>query len=49
MQITVETRNAIDVRTAMLVLLVPKLEDRQWRPSPRAAAVDRALGGGSRR
>ncbi|MCH7644459.1 MAG: leucyl aminopeptidase [Myxococcales bacterium] len=45
MQITVETRNAIDVRTAMLVLLVPKLEGGQWRPSPRAAAVDRALGG----
>jgi len=45
MQITVEARNAIDVRTAMLVLLVPKLEDAQWRPPPRAAAVDRALGG----
>ncbi|MCH8084285.1 MAG: leucyl aminopeptidase [Myxococcales bacterium] len=45
MQITVETQNAIDVRTAMLVLLVPKLEDAQWRPPPRAAAVDRALGG----
>jgi len=45
MQITVETRNPIDVRTAMLVLLVPKLEDAQWRPPPRTAAVDRALGG----
>jgi leucyl aminopeptidase len=45
MQITVEARNAIDVRTAMLVLLVPKLEDAHWRPPPRAAAVDRALGG----
>jgi leucyl aminopeptidase len=45
MQITVETQKAIDVRTAMLVLLVPKLEDAQWRPPPRAAAVDRALGG----
>jgi leucyl aminopeptidase len=45
MQITVETRNAIDARTAMLVLLVPKLEDEQWRPPPRTAAVDRALGG----
>jgi leucyl aminopeptidase len=45
MQITVEARNAIDVRTAMLVLLVPKLEDAQWRPAPRTAALDRALGG----
>ncbi len=45
MQITVEARNAIDVRTAMLVLLVPKLEDAHWRPPPRVAAVDRALGG----
>jgi leucyl aminopeptidase len=45
MQITVETRNPIDVRTAMLVLLVPKLEDAKWRPPPRTAAVDRALGG----
>jgi leucyl aminopeptidase len=45
MQITVETKNAIDVRTAMLVIPVLKLEDAQWRPSPRIAAVDRALGG----
>ncbi len=45
MQITVETQNAIDVRTALLVLLLPKLEGAQWRPPPRAAAVDRALGG----
>lgn len=45
MQITVETQKAIDVRTAMLVLLVPKLENTKWRPPPRVAAVDRALGG----
>ncbi len=45
MQITVETKNALEVRTAMLVIPVLKLEDAQWRPSPRVAAVDRALGG----
>jgi leucyl aminopeptidase len=45
MQITVETRNAVDARTAMLVVLVPKLENAQWRPPPRIAALDRALGG----
>jgi leucyl aminopeptidase len=45
MQITVETKNASDVRTAMLVIPVPKLESAQWRPSSRIAAVDRGLGG----
>jgi len=45
MQITVDTRNPIDVRTAMLVLLVPKLESAKWSPPPRTAAVDRALEG----
>jgi leucyl aminopeptidase len=45
MQVTVEARNAVDARTPMLVLLVPKLEDAQWRPPPRTAALDRALGG----
>jgi leucyl aminopeptidase len=45
MQITVETKNAIDVRTAMLVIPVLKLENAKWRPSPRIATIDRALGG----
>ncbi len=45
MQITVETKYAVEARTAMLVLPIPKLENAQWRPSPRMAAVDRALGG----
>ena len=45
MQITVDTRSASDVRTAMLVLLLPKLEGAKWRPPPRIAAVDRALDG----
>ena len=45
MQITVETKNAIDVRAAMLVIPVLKLEDKRARLSPRIAAVDRALGG----
>jgi leucyl aminopeptidase len=45
MQVTVDTRNAAEVRTTMLVLLVPKLESAKWRPPPRAAAVDRAMGG----
>jgi len=45
MQITVETHNATDVRTAMLVLPVPQLEVARWSPPRRAAAVDRALGG----
>jgi len=43
MQITVETKNPSDVRTAMLVVPVAKLEDAQWRPSAGVAAVDRAL------
>jgi len=45
MQVTVETKNAIDVRTAMLVIPVLKCENAGWRPSIRVAAVDRALGG----
>ncbi len=45
MQITVETKNAIDVRAAMLVIPVLKLEGAKWRPSTRVAAIDRALDG----
>ncbi len=45
MQVTVETRNPVDARTAMLAVLVPKLGDAPWRPPPRVAALDRALGG----
>jgi len=45
MQITVETRNASDVRTAMLVVAIPKVADAKRRPPRQAAALDRALGG----
>jgi len=45
MQITVETSNAIDVRTGMLVIPMLKLEGAKWRPPTRVAAIDRALGG----
>jgi leucyl aminopeptidase len=45
MKITVETASASDVRTAMLVIPVPKLAGARWRPPSRIAAVDRALGG----
>jgi len=45
MQITVETKHPIDVRTAMLVLPIAKLADRKWRPAAGIAALDRALGG----
>jgi len=45
MQITVEAQNLVDARAAMLVLLVPKRGGDAWRPPPRVAALDRALGG----
>jgi leucyl aminopeptidase len=45
MQITVDTKHAIEVRTAIIVFLVPKLEGAKWSPQARVAAVDRALGG----
>ena len=45
MQVTAETVNPIDVRAALLVIPLPKLADKQWRPTPRLAAIDRALGG----
>jgi leucyl aminopeptidase len=45
MQLTVETKSPSDVRAALLVIPIPKLADKQWRPTPRLAAIDRALGG----
>jgi leucyl aminopeptidase len=45
MQVTVTTKNPIDVRTALLVLPFPKLDAAQWRASAKIGALDRALGG----
>jgi len=45
MQITVETKQPIDVRTAMLVLPMAKLANAKWRPAAGIAALDRALEG----
>jgi leucyl aminopeptidase len=45
MQVTVATKNPIDVSTALLVLPMPKLDAAKWRPSAKIGAVDRALDG----
>jgi leucyl aminopeptidase len=45
MQITVEAKNPIDARVALLVLPISQLNDRTWSPAPKLASLDRALGG----
>jgi leucyl aminopeptidase len=45
MQVTVARKDPIDVRTALLVLPLPKLDAATWRPSAKIGALDRALGG----
>ncbi|HXV36019.1 MAG TPA: leucyl aminopeptidase [Myxococcota bacterium] len=45
MQVTVDSQRAVEARTAMLVIPMSKLEKASWRPAPRVAALDRALGG----
>jgi leucyl aminopeptidase len=45
MQVIVESKNPIDVVAALLVIPISELTDKKWQPTPKLAAIDRALGG----
>ena len=45
MQITVETRNPVEVAVDLLVIALAELDRDAWRPGTRIGSVDRALSG----